>query len=160
MGGISKFNKSGAYDPTAYAALCRVSNSQKRKKKHKQKAKYRPPKPRPFVYIASPYRGDTKTNVDNALRYCRFAVARGRLPIAPHVWLPQFMDDDISAERTLALNMGLWLLAQCTEVWVFGNVITEGMVGEIQEARRLGIKIRRFADAATGIRETRRNHQC
>ena len=107
----------------------------------------------PLVYIASPYRGDTMTNVDNALRYCRFAVARGRLPIAPHVWLPQFLDDDNSAERKLALNMGLWLLAQCSEVWVFGDKITEGMAGEVQEAQRLGIKIRRFADAALGIRE-------
>ena len=160
MGGIGKFNKSGAYDPTAYAALSRVSNSEKRKKKRKNKSQHRPPKPRPFVYIASPYRGDTKTNVDNALRYCRFAVAWGRLPIAPHVWLPRFLDDDIAAERALALNMGLWLLAQCSEVWVFGGIITEGMAGEIRAAQERGIKLRHFADTSTGIRETRRTPQC
>ena len=114
----------------------------------------------PKVYIASPYRGDTEANTANALRYCRFAVARGRLPIAPHVWLPRFLDDNINAERVLALNMGLWLLAQCTEVWVFGGIITEGMAGEIRAAQEQGIKLRYFADTATGICETRRTPQC
>lgn len=35
------------------------------------------------VYICSPYRGDTETNVENARKYCRAAVELSCLPIAP-----------------------------------------------------------------------------
>jgi hypothetical protein len=61
----------------------------------------RPPglKPANLVYIASPYRGDTEHNHANAVRYCRFAVTQGKMPVAPHIWLPQFLSDDDPAER-------------------------------------------------------------
>ena len=33
----------------------------------------------PWVYIASPYRGDVKTNTENAKRYSLFAVMQGKV---------------------------------------------------------------------------------
>ena len=156
MAGISKYNKSGCLDLTAYEALTRIQKSE-RAAKHKPLPL--PPKPLPFVYIASPYRGDTATNIHNAQRYCRYAVMHGRFPIAPHIWLPQFLDDNDNAERKLALKSGLWFLAICSEVWVFGNVATEGMQGEIMQARKLGKKIRYFSECTAGIYETRRPPQ-
>ena len=131
---ISRRNAEGYHDPTAYEALKSVSKSEKKK-------------PKPVrVYIASPYKGDTETNVQNALRYCRFAVEQGAFPIAPHCYLPRFLDDDIPAERELALSFGLRLLRGCREVWVFGGTISEGMRAEIEAAKQQRKTIKYFSD--------------
>ena len=47
-----------------------------------------------LVYICSPYSGDVKTNTEKAKDYCRFAVEKGNVPIAPHLLFPQFMDEE------------------------------------------------------------------
>lgn len=104
----------------------------------------------PKIYICSPYKGDTEKNTSNAIHYCRFAVEQGKFPIAPHCYLPQFMNDNNPAERELALSFGIRLLHGCRELWIFTespcdrNHISEGMKQEIKEAKRLGIPIRRF----------------
>ena len=41
---------------------------------------------RPLVYICSKYRGDIKTNVENARKYCRFALDNMTIPTAPHLY--------------------------------------------------------------------------
>jgi len=133
---ISKRNNEGYYDPTAYEALTAID----REKPRKDKTKHTPPR----VYICSPYRGDTEGNTQNALRYCRFAVERGYFPLAPHCYLPLFMDDNIPAERELALSFGLRLLNGCRELWVFGDVISEGMKTEIAKARDKRIPVKYF----------------
>jgi hypothetical protein len=165
MAGISRYNASGAYDPTAHVALTRVSKSEKAAKRKPPLPKVptpqtQPSKPRQLVYIASPYRGNVALNKMNAKRYCAYAVEKGKFPIAPHIWMPQFLDDDIPAERSLAINAGLYFLAQCSEVWVFGNIATEGMQGEILAAQKLGKTIRYFADYNMEIYETRRKPEC
>ena len=43
---------------------------------------------RPLVYICSKYRGDIKTNVENARKYCRFALDNMTIPIAPPPFIP------------------------------------------------------------------------
>jgi hypothetical protein len=129
---ISKKNAEGYMDMTAYEALTAVVKSEK------------PANKRPFVYICSPFRGDADRNTDNALRYCRFALERGKLPIAPHCYLPRFMDDDVPSERELALSFGLRLLQYCREIWVFGAVISGGMRREIDAAKKQRIPIRFF----------------
>jgi hypothetical protein len=106
-----------------------------------------PTKPENLVYIASPFRGDTKHNAQNAVSYCKFAVAQGKMPVAPHIWLPQFLDDNDELQRKLALDFGLWLVGQCSQLWVFGDYISEGMRGEIAEAKRLRRNVRYFTDA-------------
>lgn len=42
----------------------------------------------------------------------------------------------------MAINMEL--LRLCGELWVFGDVISEGMRKEITRAREIGIPVRRF----------------
>jgi hypothetical protein len=101
---------------------------------------------RPAVYIASPYKGDNIGNVKNAIRYCKFAVRKGYFPIAPHIWLPLFLDDENPDERSLALSFGLRLLNGVSELWVFGERISEGMRGEIERAEELEIPVRYFGD--------------
>ena len=127
-----RLNASGCPDPTAFAAVGRVIRTERKKS---QPAK---------VYICSPFKGDVETNTANAIRYCRFAVEKGYFPIAPHVYLPRFMDDDVPAERELALSFGLRLLGGCKAVWVFGEYVSEGMKREIAAAMKQGIQIKRF----------------
>lgn len=91
-----------------------------------------------IVYICSPYRGFVEYNVMMAKAYCAIAATEGAVPYAPHLLFPQFLKDDVPEDRTLALEMGLEMLRVADELWVCGNEITEGMRGEINEARKLG----------------------
>ena len=138
-----RFNSSGCYDPTAYAAIERATLAEERKKQRQRQIKSGDIRQ---IYIASPYKGDTKQNVKNALRYCRFAVKSGYFPIAPHCYLPRFMDDSDPVERELALEFGLKLMKNCRELWVFGDRVSDGMYKEIKAARQLRIKVRYFDD--------------
>mgnify|MGYP001009851285 FL=1 len=123
-------NAEGYADPTAYEALTAVAKSEKPYK--------------PLVYIASPYAGDTETNVRRAQGYCRFAVTKNCIPIAPHLHYPQFMDDSDKEQRELGLFFALVLLGKCDELWIFGDCVSNGMSKEIKKAENRGIPIRRF----------------
>lgn len=94
-----------------------------------------------LVYIASAYRGDVENNILKAIEYCRYTATCGFIPICPHIYFTQFLNDDIEVERIKGISMGLQLLSMCSEIWVFGENITEGMKKEIAEAERLGIPI-------------------
>ena len=130
--GINIFNREHYADPTACAALTRIEQTAK-------KSAYRP-----FVFICSPFAGGTERNVERARRYCRFAVSNGCIPIAPHVYFPQFMDDDDQEQRDLGLFMGMVLMSRCKELWVFGSTVSRGMAVEIEKAQQRGIPIRYF----------------
>lgn len=95
---------------------------------------------RPVVYVCSPYAGDVEANTARARRYCRYVTNQGGIPLAPHLYLPQFLDEE--SERELALFMDIALLSRCVELWVFGDVISAGMEKEIQYAQRKGKTIR------------------
>ena len=90
----------------------------------------------PVVYVCSPYAGDVAENIRKTRAYCRYTVDRGCIPLAPHLYLPQFLDEE--SERELALFMDIALLSRCVELWVFGDVISAGMEKEIQYAQRKG----------------------
>lgn len=95
------------------------------------------------VYICSPCRGDYEKNIQKAQGYCREVVHMGVIPIAPHVYLTQFLNDTIPEERSIGLNIGLELLKECNEVWVYGiQNPSEGMKAEIELAKELGIPVR------------------
>lgn len=125
---MCKFNHEGYYDPTAYEALNKVMKSIFK----------------PLVYICSPYSGDIERNVEMARAYCRFALENNAIPFAPHLLFPQFMDDDIPAERELAMFMNMVLLGKCNEIWVFADIISAGMAQEIEKAKRRKQLIRYF----------------
>lgn len=99
---------------------------------------------RPLVYICSPYSGDVEGNTKRARTYCRYAVDKGCIPLAPHLYFPQFMDD--RSERALALFMDIVLLSKCTELWVFGDTLSEGMQKEIRYAQRKGKLVKYFRE--------------
>jgi hypothetical protein len=92
------------------------------------------------VYICHPYSADPEGNVRAVRAICRAVVEEGHLPIAPHLYLPAFVDE--ATERALALALCLELVTMCDEVWVYGDEPTSGMRQEILHAARLGILCR------------------
>jgi len=130
---ISKFNPEGYPDPTPYKALTAIIHEEKAAKRYF-----------PLVYIASPYAGDTKRNIERARGYCRLALSKGCIPLAPHLHYPQFMDDGDAGQRQLGLRFALILLDKCDELWVFGDRVSEGMGSEIAKAKKRGIPVRYF----------------
>ncbi len=139
--GISKYNAEGYLDLTAYEALLATTREAK-------KAAFRP-----LVFICSPLAGDVEHNLEQARRYCRFAVTKGAIPLAPHLLFPQFMDDGDKTQRNLAIFMGLVLLSKCHELWCFGNKISPGMAIELEKAKRLGIPVRHFSGECAEVKE-------
>lgn len=97
-----------------------------------------------LVYICSPLRGDVGRNIRKANGYCRFAATKSVVPIAPHAMFTGFLDDTIPEEREIGLAMGLELLKHCSELWVFGNRMSEGMKAEIKVAEEMNIPIKYF----------------
>ena len=134
----SKRNSEGYSSPTEYEALTRI---EKEEKVAAKAAAFRP-----VVYICSPYSGDTERNVETARRYSRFAVDRHYLPITPHIYFTQFMDDNVPEERNTAIFMNWVLMSKCVELWVFGETISSGMKAEIERAKRKKMKIRYFTE--------------
>lgn len=97
------------------------------------------------VFICSPFRpvGATKEarekdwmqNIRLAKQACRYAVEKGYVPYAPHLYFPQFLSENDPAEREMGIIMGLSWLLRCDEVWVCGMRISEGMSREIAKAK-------------------------
>jgi hypothetical protein len=54
--------------------------------------------------------------------------------------MPSFLKEE--SERDLAIFMDLELLTRCSEVWVFGEVLSAGMQIEIDRAQQKGKTIR------------------
>lgn len=123
-------NGSGCADPTAYAALCCYDLP--------------PFTPISTVYICSPYSGDTKANTQIARAFCATAVAKSYAPIAPHLLLPQFMDDTDPVQRHATFGINKHLLGACTEMWVYAPRISTGMRQEIIWAKQAGMRLRFF----------------
>lgn len=127
-------NHEGYKDPTVHGALSSINQAITHRTY------------RPLVYICSPYTGDVEHNVRCARKYCRFAVMRERIPIAPHLLYPQFMDDADEDERALGLFMGVILLTKCHELWCFGDTVSAGMAIELERAAKRGMTVRYFTE--------------
>lgn len=99
-----------------------------------------------LMYIASPYAGDVEKNVAFAKDACHYAMKHSCTPMAVHLLYPQFLDDNNPQERAAGLAMGHQVLSVCDELWVCGDRISSGMESEIQEAKRMGIPIRKITE--------------
>lgn len=131
---MDRFNAEHYPDPTAADALASVTRDEKIKVW------------KPCVFICSPFAGDIAGNTMRTIRYMRFAVVKGVIPIAPHLLYPQVLDEDDPSDRELGLFFGIVWLGKCDELWVFGRHLSNGMAREIAKAKNRGITIRRFND--------------
>lgn len=139
---IRRLNQEGYPDPTAHEALTNVI----RDEQTARAAGSGLTTFRPIVFICSPYADDPINNERRAIRYCRFAVQKGCIPIAPHIYFTRFLDERSSADRELGLFMGQVMLTKCVELWVFGERVTAGMAREIYKAECKGLPIRYFTE--------------
>lgn len=142
---IDKFNYEGYFDPTTYEALTNIHREEMAADK---KAAYLP-----LVYVCSSYAGDIENNVKNAKIYSRYAVENNAIPVTPHLLYPQFMNDNIDSEREKVMHFNYVLLGKCTELWVFGGVVSRGMAREISVAKKRRMKIRWFDHAMKEVNE-------
>lgn len=132
---IDKYNSEGYYDPTAYEAMSIIEKEERALRAF-----------RPIIYICSPFSGDVEGNVKAVQGYSRYAVDNGYIPVAPHLLFPQFLNDDNPAERQLGLFFGNALMSKCSEVWVFGSIISAGMEAEIKRAKWKNYRLRYFTE--------------
>ncbi|WP_289499954.1 DUF7768 domain-containing protein [Faecalibaculum rodentium] len=97
-----------------------------------------------LVYICSPLSAPTKEgmwqNMENAEHYARLvSEIFGCRAIAPHSFLPEYLDDHIPEEREAGLAFGLSVLKLSKAIIVCGSRISSGMQGEIKVAGELDI---------------------
>ena len=118
--------KENRYSPWKYAGQCYPGELQNRN-----------PALMPMCYICSRYRADTREELEENIKVAKWAaskvVSEGKIPIAPHLYFPRFMDDSIAGERYFGMEAGKRLMMQCKEFLVVtvDNVISEGMNEEI-----------------------------
>lgn len=104
--------------------------------------------PRSVVYTAQ----------SKAFFYCRDAICEfvfnmGYIPLNPFRVFDYFLGDRIRRDFVRRGNNNLIRISD--EVWVFGHLISNGVLFEIRYARKLGKKIRFFTidNKASGIKE-------
>lgn len=91
------------------------------------------------IYVCHPYADDPIANTERVRAICRALVGEGHLPIAPHLYLPGFLDE--TSEREVALRLCVELVASCDALWFYGTRITPGMEREIAAAHERGLPV-------------------
>lgn len=96
------------------------------------------------VYIISRYRAFTESGMEFNRRvaryFCRKVVLEGKIPVAPHLFYTQFLDESQEKERQIGLDIGLKELREADEflLILIDGKISEGMYAEIREATKEG----------------------
>lgn len=67
-----------------------------------------------------------------------------KIPLAPHLLFPQFMDDTDASERELAMFFNRILLSKCEAIWGYTARVSAGMRAEIEWAHHLELPITYF----------------
>lgn len=94
------------------------------------------------VYVCSQYgtRGNRETNLEFAKLFCGAVIEEGKIPICPHLFYSQVLNDEVESQRAAGLIIGLELLEDCSELRIFSR-LSDGMKGEILKAEELGIPV-------------------
>lgn len=94
------------------------------------------------IGLLSPYGAKTQEkineNIEFIKKFARRVVLDGNYPYISHLVFPQFLDDNNPQERELGLMAGLAFLELCHEVWVCGDIISNGMKQELEYLEKLG----------------------
>lgn len=108
-----------------------------------------------LIYVCSPCRGlngNYEHNIRKAKEYCTAIMMTmpDWVPVAPHVYFTQFLDDTVEAQRSMGIEAGLALLERCDAMIVFYlQNPSQGMKKEIEYAEAKGIPV---VDAAEVFR--------
>jgi hypothetical protein len=99
----------------------------------------RPAVGRRWVYVCCADLRDPQTTLRRVRRICRAVAAAGEVPIAPHMYLPAFLDLPGDHARSLAIRFEL--ISACHELRVYGRTVTLEMWREIDHAVALGLSV-------------------
>jgi len=110
-----------------------------------------------IVYICTRFSAKTQEQFDKQLEVTknisREVVLAGHEVIVPHLYYPQFLNDDDIAERLIGTQSAIKLLDVCDSLVVYiGLGISSGMKAEIETARQKEMQVIYFDDIST-IRE-------
>lgn len=98
-----------------------------------------------IAYIAHPIGGDVKGNIKKVISIVReINLAHPDVvPFVPYLSDLYALDDSNPAERERGLRNGLFLLKKgfIDEIWLYGDIISNGMRAELNIAKEHGIKI-------------------
>lgn len=92
------------------------------------------------VYIISQYKAPTEMEMEFNRKvtrhFCREIVLEGKIPVAPHLFYTQFLNEYQEKERQVGLSLGLKELHEADEflMIVIDGRISEGMYWEIWQA--------------------------
>lgn len=101
-------------------------------------------KDKDLVYICSPLSASTRLQIQENMKkaeiYSKIISDHfGCRAVAPHSFLPYYLDDMNPEERKVGLDFGLSLLRISKAIIVCGNRISSGMESEIELAKELKI---------------------
>lgn len=91
------------------------------------------------VYVCHPFADDPVRHAARLLGISRRLIARGLLPVTPHLYLPPLVEDLKDPEQ--AKQLSLELVEACDEVRVFGGLVTADMERELEHAQRRHIPV-------------------
>ena len=101
-----------------------------------------------FAFICHPLKNDSEKsfgeNIEEVKNICRdiYEKHKGTIPIAPHLYFPQFMDDNNKKERADGLEFDYALIKSLKcDIWVYGHKISENMLKEIKLGVELSLPI-------------------
>ena len=140
-----------------------MSNGETNQKTHKETEggrleTYQKPKfaGKELIYICSPLRPQSQDpheadlvlfeNLFRARSARELVKDLGAIPVCPHLYFPQFLDDELPEERELGMQLALAALRRCHAVYVFSEHITPGMVREIAEAAKRDIPVKMLCE--------------
>lgn len=87
---------------------------------------------------------ELQENIFTAQGACVYALSKGFIPCAPHLYFTQFMDDTDPEIREFGQELGLEWLEQCAELWIIGRRISAGMKKEIEAAEEMEIPVKHY----------------
>ena len=93
------------------------------------------------VFVCSPYRGNIEKNTKMAVFAARVICNCGHIPVVPHLYFPQFLDDKDQFERIRGIEYGIELMQECDQLWLLGPEISKGMECELEVAKKIRIPV-------------------
>ena len=92
-----------------------------------------------LIYICSPYRGEVERNLQYARELTRIALDNDFVPITPHLYITQAVNDEVPEEREKGMAAGKELLKHCKYILIGSKYgLSEGMLEEIRLALEHG----------------------
>ncbi len=93
------------------------------------------------ICVCSPYRGNIEKITKRAVFAARVICNCGYIPVVPHLYFPQFLDDKDQFERIRGIEYGIELMKECDQLWLLGPEITKGMEYELEVAKEIRIPV-------------------